>query len=114
MRKLIFAVFVLGIATANADTHSWQAELGGENTWSRLTFAGTLLAATKNDLSHFDPKTGELLWKRDDLNKLAQFNVSDVAGTLSSTFIAYQYRLDNDKTGTQGDGGTLLSFIPSP
>ena len=40
-----------------------------------------MLAATKSSLSHFDSALGDLLWKRDDLNKLAQFNVSDIAGT---------------------------------
>ncbi len=81
MRKLILAVLVLGVSSTQAGTQAWQAELGDDNTWSRLTFAGTLLVATKNDLSHFDSASGELLWKRDDLNKLAQFNVSDIAGT---------------------------------
>jgi len=81
MRKLILAVLLLGISTVQAGTLAWQADLGDDNTWSRLTFAGTLLVATKNDLSHFDSSSGDLLWKRDDLNKLAQFNVSDIPGT---------------------------------
>lgn len=81
MRKLFLAVLALGISTVQAGTETWQVDLGDENTWSRLTFAGTLLAATKSSLSHFDSASGDLLWKRDDLNKLAQFNVSDIAGT---------------------------------
>lgn len=92
MRKLILVVLALGFSTVQAYTQSWQADLGSENTWSRLTFAGTLLVATKNGLSHFDPQTGDLLWKRDDLNKLAQFNVSDIAGT---PFLVISERVGN-------------------
>ncbi len=81
MRKLFLAVLALGISTVQAGTETWRVDLGDENTWSRLTFAGTLLAATEHGLSHFDSASGDLLWKRDDLNKLAQFNVSDIVGT---------------------------------
>lgn len=81
MRKLILTAILWGISTAGATTMSWESDIGAESTWSRLTYAGTLLAATEGTLLHFDAETGEILWRRDDLKKLAQFNVNDVPGT---------------------------------
>jgi len=90
-KPLIFIVF-LCFSTAQASTLAWQIELAEENSWSRVTFAGTLLVASEKDLSHFDPQTGELLWQREDLTKLAQFSVRDVAG---SPFLVISKRIGN-------------------
>ena len=81
MRKLIFAGLVCAFSVCSAGEPSWRTDLGEESTWSRLTYAGTLLVASKDNLSHVDPESGEVLWKRADLNNLAQFNVNDIAGT---------------------------------
>ncbi len=92
MRRLVFIV-LMGLTTwAHAATVSWQSELEEEVTWSRVTFAGTLLAASENKLAHYDPESGDLLWQRDDLAKLSQFNVRDVAGT---PFLVISQRLGN-------------------
>ncbi len=64
MRNYLFAVIFLGLSSAGASTLSWQAELGEESSWSRVTYAGTLLTASEESLSHFDFETGELLWQR--------------------------------------------------
>ncbi len=80
-RLLLFIFLIFSLPAAQASTLAWQSELGEESTWSRLTYAGTLLVASKNNLAHVDPESGELLWKRGDLDNLAQFNVNDIAGT---------------------------------
>jgi outer membrane protein assembly factor BamB len=94
MKYLLSFVFagIFSFSIAHASSLSWQTELDEESTWSRLTYAGTLLTASEKNLAHFDPETGELLWKRDDLSKLAQFNVQDVAGT---GFLVISERLSN-------------------
>ena len=66
---------------ALASELTWQQTMGEENNWSRVTYAGTLLVASDNQLAHYDSASGEQLWIRDDLSKLAQFNVRDVNGT---------------------------------
>ena len=60
---------------------AWQQPLDEEIEWSRLTFAGTLLVAGERQLVHIDPRSGSALWVREDLPRLAQFNVRDVPGT---------------------------------
>ena len=92
MRVLSYLLLFFFAAGAHASTVAWQADLGEESTWSRVTFAGTLLSASENQLSHYDPESGELLWQRDDLSRLAQFNVRDVAGT---PFLVISERLGN-------------------
>ena len=80
MGKLLLILCLALSSCLQAANVAWETPLGEESSWSRLTFAGTLLAASENRLAHFDP-AGELLWVRDDLAKLAQFNVRDVPGT---------------------------------
>ena len=84
MKKIIQAGVLMTLLPglcAVASELAWQQTIGEENNWSRVTYAGTLLVASDNQLAHYDSATGEQLWLRDDLNKLAQFNVRDVSGT---------------------------------
>ena len=72
--------FFAGLSVSATEL-AWQQALDEKNTWSRLTFAGSLLVASENQLVHFDPSTGEVIWRRDDMQGLAQFDVRDVRGT---------------------------------
>jgi outer membrane protein assembly factor BamB len=95
MKKITQAGALLTLLSglcAAATEQAWQQPLGEENTWSRLTYAGTLLVATENSLVHYDPATGEQLWLRDDFKKLSQFNVRDISGT---PFLAINQPLGN-------------------
>ncbi len=88
---MLMSVLLLGGSQLQASEIAWSKDLGDEITWSRLSFAGTLIAASESQLAHFDT-SGELLWLRDDLAKLAQFNVKDVTGT---PFLIISERLGN-------------------
>ena len=81
MRKIILLTLLLinGFGV-HASEIAWNKDLNDEIIWSRLTFAGTLLIASESQLAHVD-SSGNLLWLRDDLAKLAQFNVNDISGT---------------------------------
>jgi len=95
MKKIMQAGVLLTLLSgicAAATELAWQQTLSEENTWSRLTYAGTLLVATENSLVHYDPATGEQLWLRDDFKKLSQFNVRDISGT---PFLAINQPLGN-------------------
>jgi outer membrane protein assembly factor BamB len=84
MKKFFQASLLLSLLSGlcvSAAELAWQQTLDEENTWSRLTFAGTLLVASENQLAHFDPSTGDVMWQRDDMQRLAQFDVRDVSGT---------------------------------
>jgi outer membrane protein assembly factor BamB len=91
IRAGLLLALLVGIC-ASATEISWQQTLSEENTWSRLTYAGTLLVASENALAHYDPATGDRMWLRDDLRKLAQFNVRDINGT---PFLAVNQPLGN-------------------
>ena len=93
MKKLlIFTLLLGGNASAQTAEPTWQFAFGDESLWSRLTYAGTLLAASERQLAHIDSATGEAFWIRDDLGKLAQFNVNDVSGT---PYLVISQRLGN-------------------
>ena len=101
MKKIVAIVLLLGgNALAQTGDPSWQFTFDDESLWSRVTYAGTLLAASERQLAHIDPATGEAFWVRDDLSKLAQFNVNDVAGT---PYLVISERLGNvpPKSGLQ-------------
>ncbi|MDH3433400.1 MAG: PQQ-like beta-propeller repeat protein, partial [Gammaproteobacteria bacterium] len=83
MRILLYVILLSSYFTgllASATELAWQQTLPEETIWSRLTFAGTLLVASENQLVHFDSSTGEVIWQRDDMHELAQFDVRDVRG----------------------------------
>ena len=93
MNKLFFVFVLLGVnGLARAVEPTWQFKFDDDSLWSRITYAGTLLAASEGQLAHIDPATGEAFWVRDDLSKLAQFNVNDVPGT---PFLVISERLGN-------------------
>ena len=79
--KIGFLIIVFASSYAHAGSVSWQQALVEESTWSRVTFAGTLLVASQNSLAHYASDSGEQLWLRDDMHRLAQFNVRDIAGS---------------------------------
>jgi len=93
VKKLFILILLLSShGFAQAAEPAWQFTFADESLWSRLTYAGTLLAASERQLAHIDPATGAALWVRNDLSKLAQFNVNDVADT---PFLVVSERLGN-------------------
>lgn len=94
MRRIVFLAACLLTLSAQSQANDpvWQHTFDDESTWSRLTFAGTLLSASESSLVHTDTDTGDVLWVREDLAKLAQFNVNDVPGT---NFLVISERLGN-------------------
>lgn len=122
---LILALF--STVCAQASSVSWQQTLAEESTWSRLTFAGTLLVATETSLAHYASDSGEQLWLRDDMNRLAQFNVRDIVGSpflvisehVSNTPVKARLQVLNLMSGeTIWDTGVVygngLGLFPAP
>lgn len=58
----------------------WSHQVGKEVKWYRVSHAGTLIYATDDALVSLNPETGAPLWRRDDLKKVAEFNVEEVNG----------------------------------
>jgi len=75
------AVALAGVGPAQAGKLLWSKKLDQEVNWHRVTHLGTLLVGTDDRLSCLDPETGEPLWVRDDLKKLATWNVEEIPGT---------------------------------
>ncbi|MET0261766.1 MAG: PQQ-binding-like beta-propeller repeat protein, partial [Rariglobus sp.] len=59
----------------------WSAKLKEKVEWNALTDLGTLLVGTKGAVESYDPDTGALLWRREDLVKTNVHNAREVAGT---------------------------------
>ncbi|MDP6435735.1 MAG: PQQ-binding-like beta-propeller repeat protein [Gammaproteobacteria bacterium] len=130
MRTIIKIGLLIGCIACNwafAGPASWQQLLSEESTWSRVTFAGPLLVATENNLAHYASDSGEQLWIREDMNRLAQFNVSTVPGSpflilnehVSSTPAKSRLQVLNLMSGeTIWDTGVLLGnslgIYPAP
>ena len=94
--KIGFLIIVIASSYAHAGSVSWQQALVEESTWSRVTFAGTLLVASQNSLAHYASDSGEQLWLRDDMHRLAQFNVRDITG---SPFLIVSEHVSNTRYG---------------
>ena len=62
MRKILLLplLFVSGF-NVQASEIAWSKEVADEISWSRLTFAGTLIVASETQLAHIDA-AGNLLW----------------------------------------------------
>jgi outer membrane protein assembly factor BamB len=61
--------------------YAWTLEANGDVKWHRVTSAGTYLYGTDNGIYSADVETGQLLWKREDLKKVPDFAIEEVAGT---------------------------------
>ena len=93
MKKLLlFSILYACNVFAQPAEPAWRIAFDEDSLWSRVTYAGTLLVASEGQLAHIDPATGEALWTRKDLSKLAQFNVNDISGT---PFLVIAERLGN-------------------
>jgi len=62
-------------------SNGWTLQATGEVKWSKITYAGTYLYATDAGLYSVDPETGKPLWSRDDLKKVLEFSVEEIAGS---------------------------------
>jgi outer membrane protein assembly factor BamB len=78
---ILALVAAAAVAPALAGTQLWSRQIEQEINWHRVTHLGTLLVATDDALQCLNPETGEPIWKRDDLKKLGEWNVEEVAGT---------------------------------
>jgi outer membrane protein assembly factor BamB len=118
--QVILLLWVFAALPASATELAWQQTLDEENSWSRLTFAGTLLVASENQLTHFDPSSGEVIWRRDDMQELAQFDVRDVSGTpylvVNQRVSSRKKRsrlqlLDLENGENHWDGGEIAGYV---
>lgn len=57
---------------------NWSHKPASEVKWYKVTYAGTFLYGTDAGLASLNPETGAVLWSRDDLRKIPQFNVEEV------------------------------------
>lgn len=86
MRKGIAALvagiylWVMTVSPVWASGQAWESELENKMKWSQVTYFGTLLVGSDSGLESYNPETGERLWVRDDLKKLAPFDVREVTG----------------------------------
>lgn len=78
---LVLAFLVSLLPSARAVKQLWSANLPDKVEWHNLNELGTILVGTKGAVLSFDPDTGRQLWSRPDLSNIAEFNVSEVAGT---------------------------------
>lgn len=65
---------------ASAAEQVWQAELEDKMAWSDVTDFGTLLVGSNVSLASYHPESGDKLWIREDLKKLAPFDVREMPG----------------------------------
>ncbi len=78
---LVFTLFLTqSLPPALAAKVAWETKLDDKISWSQVTYFGTLLIGSNTSLASYNPETGELMWKRDDLNKIAPFDVREVRG----------------------------------
>lgn len=66
---------------ANTTKPLWTAALPEKAKWHSLTQLGTLIVGTDGGLSCYNPDTGALLWRRQDITKTTAFNAREVPGT---------------------------------
>ena len=79
MRRFIAFLVSFSCAWATAD-EVWRTALPQEAEWSRVTWTGSLMVGSKDTLTHIN-SDGAVLWSRDDLGRLAPFNVQTVPGS---------------------------------
>lgn len=80
MFPMLLLLFVPVLAFAAKADYAWTLEANGDVRWHRVTAAGTYLFATDNGLYSADAETGKLLWQREELKKVPEFAVEEVAG----------------------------------
>lgn len=73
-------ISVMPAVSVSAVESAWETELSVSMKWSMVTYFGTLLVGGDKGLSMINPETGELMWTRDDVKKLASFDVKEVTG----------------------------------
>ncbi len=86
MKKFLSTVLILSLfltqtlSPAFAAKVAWETKLDDKMSWSQVTYFGTLLVGSNTSLASYNPETGDQMWKRDDLNKIAPFDVREVKG----------------------------------
>ncbi|WP_337588913.1 PQQ-binding-like beta-propeller repeat protein [Bryobacter aggregatus] len=62
-------------------SQSWSHKAEDDVKWNRVSSAGNYIYGTDGGIYALDVTTGKLLWKRDDLKKVADSSVEEVPGT---------------------------------
>jgi outer membrane protein assembly factor BamB len=79
------AVVILAVAglpvAGHAGSALWSKKLDQEVAWHRVTDVGTLLVGTEEGITSYNPETGEVAWKREDLKKIPESNLDEIKGT---------------------------------
>lgn len=68
------------VSPAHAAGMGWETPLDFKMKWSQVTLFGTLVVGSDKGLASYNPETGEQQWIREDLKKLAPFDVREVTG----------------------------------
>lgn len=99
---LIFGLLCAASAVAEPPKQLWSARLPGDAKWQQITELGTLLVGTNDALLCFNPDSGELLWRNDQIKRTTPQNVKEIAGT--PVIVA------NDQEGLGGTKTNLLAI----
>ena len=100
-RGLLTSALLLLVSPLLAVDQLWSVKLSEKPVWNSLTELGTLVVGTKGAVQSYDPDTGELMWKREDLDKTNAFNAREVRGA--------PYLLCNLSSGIAGSKVRLLA-----
>jgi outer membrane protein assembly factor BamB len=81
----MFVVMSMTVAwlqpSVSAGSALWNFKSEREMKWHRLTNLGTVLAGTDEALFSIDPETGKVVWTRDDLKKIPDYDIEEIADT---------------------------------
>ncbi len=86
MRKIVSCLVVAALIFSgplqfvSAKEVVWETTLEDKMSWSQVTYFGTLLVGSKTSLSSYNPENGGLMWRREDFNKIAPFDVREMSG----------------------------------
>lgn len=86
MKRMLHGLlaFIVTVSFAVPPVHAagkgWETPLDYKMKWSQVTLFGTLLVGSNTSLASYNPETGEQQWIREDLKKLAPFDVREVTG----------------------------------
>lgn len=117
-------LLLCGLSISLQAQEKWTAEAPGAVKWSRIILGGAYLFASDKGLSAIDTQSGKLLWTREDLGKLLEFNVEEVPGipllfiaenssrfSNNSTLLAISLETGKDVWKTEKMKGVLIDLV---
>ncbi|HEY9250792.1 MAG TPA: PQQ-binding-like beta-propeller repeat protein, partial [Rariglobus sp.] len=72
---------MLAAACVLSAADRWNYTASGDVKWMRVTWAGNFVYGTDGGIYSLDPVTGKQAWAREDLKKIQEFNIEEVAGS---------------------------------